>query len=98
MDITLIHDGVEVTVLDGPYLAGGRFTAVDAFFAPVAFRVQTYGLTLAPAAQAYAERLLALPAMQQWYQDSLAEPWRDEEHEHDCLRRGVLLADHRIVR
>ncbi len=28
----------------GPYLAGDRFTAVDAFFAPVAFRIRTYGL------------------------------------------------------
>ena len=82
----------------GPYLAGERFTAVDAFFAPVALRVQTYGLTLAAPAQAYAARLLELPAMQQWYQDALAEPWRDEQHEHDCLRRGVLLADHRTGR
>ena len=30
----------------GPYLAGAEFTAVDAFFAPVVFRVQTYGLAL----------------------------------------------------
>ena len=82
----------------GPFLAGERFTAVDAFFAPVAFRVQTYGLTLTAPAQAYAARLLALPVMQQWYLDALAEPWRDEEHEHDCLRRGVLLADHRASR
>jgi glutathione S-transferase len=28
----------------GPYLAGPRFSAVDAFFAPVAYRVRTYGL------------------------------------------------------
>jgi glutathione S-transferase len=31
----------------GPFLAGEDFTAVDAFFAPVAFRIQTYGLSLA---------------------------------------------------
>ena len=28
----------------GPFLAGAQFTAADAFYAPVAFRVQTYGL------------------------------------------------------
>ena len=28
----------------GPWLAGDAFTAVDAFFAPVAFRIRTYGL------------------------------------------------------
>ena len=27
----------------GPFLAGDSFTAVDAFFAPVAFRFQSYG-------------------------------------------------------
>ena len=32
----------------GPFLTGGKFTAVDAFFAPLAFRVQTYGLALDP--------------------------------------------------
>src|ERR1700722_2093561 len=30
----------------GPYLAGAAFTAVDAFYAPVAFRIQGYGLGL----------------------------------------------------
>src|SRR5690606_8524787 len=30
----------------GPFLAGRRFSAVDAYFAPVAFRVQSYELTL----------------------------------------------------
>ena len=39
----------------GPFLAASSFTAVDAFFAPVAYRVQTYGLELRPAAAAYAQ-------------------------------------------
>ncbi len=47
----------------GPFLAGAAFTAVDAFYAPVAFRMQTYGLALSPASQAYANRLLALEGM-----------------------------------
>ncbi|MCX7173935.1 MAG: glutathione S-transferase family protein [Proteobacteria bacterium] len=65
----------------GPFLAGAEFTAVDAFFAPVAFRVNTYGLKLGPAAAAYGQRLLSLPAMQRWYAEALREPWRDEAHE-----------------
>ena len=35
-----------LTRFGGPFLAGATFTAVDAFFAPVAFRLQTYGLRL----------------------------------------------------
>lgn len=77
----------------GPFLAGSTFTAVDAFYCPVAFRVQTYGLTLDGPAAAYAERLLRLPAMQGWMADAVAEPWRDEDHEKDCLRNGTLLRD-----
>ncbi len=65
----------------GPWLCGSSFCAVDAFFAPVAFRAQTYGLTLEDAPAAYVERLLALPSMQSWYQDALEEPWRDPDHE-----------------
>lgn len=57
----------------GPFLAGASFTAVDAFFAPVGFRVQTFGLRLNEPADAYAERLIALPAMQDWYRAALAE-------------------------
>jgi glutathione S-transferase len=30
----------------GPFLTGSEFTAVDAFFCPVAFRAQTYNLSL----------------------------------------------------
>ncbi|MBP6382576.1 MAG: glutathione S-transferase [Pseudomonadales bacterium] len=77
----------------GPFLAGAAFGAVDAFYAPVAFRVQTYGLPLAESAAAYAARLLALPAMREWYAAALAEPWRDEPHEADVLAAGTLLQD-----
>lgn len=77
----------------GPFLAGNAFTAVDAFFAPVAFRVQTYGLALSPAADAYAQRLLALPAMQAWYADGLQEPWREAAHEAEVHEVGTVTAD-----
>jgi glutathione S-transferase len=77
----------------GPYLAGDRFSAVDAFYAPVAFRAQTYALPLSEKAAAYAQRLLALPSMQHWYADALAEPWRDAAHDAEVASVGVVTAD-----
>ncbi len=53
---------------------------MDAFFCPVAFRVQTYGLKLSPAAMAYVDRLLALDSMKKWYCEALKEAFRDEPH------------------
>lgn len=79
----------------GPFLAGPAFTAVDAFYAPVAFRVQTYSPTLSPQAHAYVQRLLSLPAMRQWYAEALTEPWRDEPHEADIRQAGEILSDER---
>jgi len=80
----------------GPWLAGASFTAADAFFAPVAFRAQTYGLSFGSAATAYLQRLLALPAMQQWYAAGLAESWRDAAHEQDLTAAGHITADLRL--
>jgi glutathione S-transferase len=56
----------------GPLLFG-RFTIADAFFAPVAMRARTYGLPLSPVAQAYADRLTALPGVAGWIADALRE-------------------------
>lgn len=77
----------------GPFLAGAAFTAVDAFFAPVAFRVQSYQLGLSAPALAYAQRLLDLPSMRDWYAQALREPWRDEAHEQEILQAGRVLQD-----
>jgi glutathione S-transferase len=81
----------------GPFLAGEHFTAADAFFAPVAFRIQTFGLVLDATADAYARRLLQLPAMQSWYAAALTEPWRDDAHEAEVLAHGTLLQDLRRI-
>lgn len=81
----------------GPFLAGDAFTAVDAFFAPVALRMQTYGLALSPAADAYAQRVLALPGMQGWYAAGLQEVWREEAHEAEVREVGTVTQDLRIV-
>jgi glutathione S-transferase len=81
----------------GPFLAGKAFTAVDAFFAPVAFRIQTYGLTLDPAAVAYADRLLGTRALKEWYADALKETVRDQPHEEDVAQVGRVLEDTRAT-
>jgi glutathione S-transferase len=77
----------------GPWLGGEAFTAVDAFFAPVAFRIQTFGLSLSGPAMAYAQRLLQLSAMKQWEQAALQEPWSDPAHDADSLAAGTLIQD-----
>lgn len=52
----------------GNFLAGNEFTAVDAFFAPVALRIETYGLHryFSEQALAYQRRLLSLPELNEW--------------------------------
>jgi glutathione S-transferase len=81
----------------GPFLAGSAFTAADAFYAPVAFRIQTYGLVLNAAAMAYVERLLGTGAMRAWYGDALKETLRDPPHENDVARLGRVLEDLRAT-
>src|SRR3954470_16590983 len=44
----------------------GRFCVADAFYAPVATRFRTYAVSLPPAAQAYADALLAAAAVREW--------------------------------
>ena len=81
----------------GPFLAGREFGGVDAFFCPVAFRVQTYGLELPDAAAAYARRLLAAPSMKRWYEAALVEPWRDADHDAEITQAGRIVQDLRAA-
>ena len=59
----------------GPFLFGD-FTAADAFYAPVVTRFVTYGVTLPGVCQDYADAVLALPALQEWYAAGRAESYR----------------------
>ena len=77
----------------GPFLTGNRFCAADAFFAPVAFRIQTYDPPVGTAARRYTAQLLALPSMQRWYDAGLAETWRDEAHDAEARAAGTWTAD-----
>ena len=80
----------------GPFLAGDRFTAVDAFFAPVVFRIRTYGLDVG-AGQAWVDHMLAQPAMADWERQALLEDWREESHEAELAAAGVITADYRTA-
>lgn len=79
----------------GPYLAGADFSAFDAFYAPVAFRVRTYGLDVGPIARVWVEHMLAHPAMRQWEQEALAETWREDSHEAEIGAAGRIVEDYR---
>jgi len=56
----------------GPFLFG-RFSIADAMYAPVAWRFIGYSAPLAPAARAWCETMLALPAMREWQALSKSE-------------------------
>jgi glutathione S-transferase len=79
----------------GPYLAGSKFTAVDAFFAPVAYRVRTYGLDVGTTGQAWVDMILTHPAMLQWEAEALTESWREAGHEAELAACGSITADYR---
>jgi glutathione S-transferase len=51
----------------------GDFSIADAFYAPVVMRFKTYGVSLAPALQAYCERVEKHPAVARWVREALAE-------------------------
>ncbi|CDO37424.1 MULTISPECIES: glutathione S-transferase family protein [Novosphingobium] len=78
----------------GPWLAGPDFTAADAFYAPVAFRIRTYGLDVG-GGQAWVDHVLDHPAMRQWEAEALTEAWREEGHEAELAECGEIVADYR---
>lgn len=71
---------------EGPWLFGVRFSAADAFYAPVAARFVTYGLG-GPAAQAYCEAVYAHPAFRRWRAMGVAEGVRVARYEMDLPQR-----------
>ncbi|WP_419901935.1 glutathione S-transferase family protein [Kiloniella sp.] len=62
------------TAAEEPYLFG-HFTIADAMFAPVVSRFKTYGIELDPVCAKYADKILNLPAMKEWYEAGSEEPW-----------------------
>ncbi len=68
---------------EGPYLFGGDYGVVDAFFTPLAARFETYTVELEGFAKAYAAALLAYPALAEWRRAAESETWVFEHCEFD---------------
>jgi glutathione S-transferase len=77
----------------GPWIAGETFSVADAFFAPVAARVQTFGIVMGDEAMGYVKRLLEHPAVDEWVQGGLKEEIREAVHEADTVRGRKILQD-----
>lgn len=89
----IFEDGL--SQFGGPWLTGAEFSAADAFFAPVAYRIRTYGLDVG-AGQVWVDHILAHPAMLEWEAEALAETWREVSHENELAAAGVITTDYRI--
>jgi glutathione S-transferase len=85
-----------LTRFGGPFLAGAKFTAVDAFFAPVVYRFRTYGVTPTGTAATYLAHMLQHPAMRQWETEALAEDFRDPPHDAEIATVGKITHDFRV--
>jgi glutathione S-transferase len=59
----------------------GEFSIADAYYAPVVCRFRTYGVALAPALDAYCQRVLAHPAVARWVNEALAETETAPRHD-----------------
>ena len=79
----------------GPWLAGDRFTTVDAFYAPVAYRVRSFDLDIGAVGRAWVDHILAHPAMLEWERQALAEPQREAGHEAELEVAATVTADYR---
>jgi len=64
----------------------GDFSIADAFYAPVVMRFKTYGVALAPALQAYCDRVLAHPAVARWVREAMLETDPTPLHDADLPR------------
>lgn len=59
----------------GPFLFGARFNAADAMYAPVVTRLDTFSWPVDADTRVYMDTILDLPAMQEWREAALDEPW-----------------------
>ena len=79
----------------GDYLCGA-YSLADVFYAPVAFRFQTYGVQPAGAAGTYLKSLLAHPLVQEWERAALAETAIVDADEPRFIYRDKLAAAGRL--
>lgn len=69
-----------LTASGGPFLLGG-FSIADAMFAPVVGRFVTYHVPREGLVGDYCDRIMALPAMREWYDGARAEDFIAPDHE-----------------
>jgi glutathione S-transferase len=79
----------------GDFLCGA-FSLADVFYAPVAFRFQSYGVQPAGIAGAYLEHLLGHPSVREWETAALAETEVIAADEPRVLYRDKLVASGRL--
>jgi glutathione S-transferase len=79
----------------GPYLFG-KFSIGDAFFAPVAFRFQSYHVSPRAEAGEYLRNLLAHPWLREWEAAAARETQVIEEDEPRIIYRDKLVAQGRL--
>ena len=78
----------------GPYLLG-EFSLADVFYAPVAFRFQTYGVAPTGVAGEYMRSVLAHPFVREWEAAAVAETAIVEADEPRIVYRDKLKAQGR---
>lgn len=61
----------------------GEFSAVDAMFAPVVTRLDTYSVAVDDTTRAYMDVILNLPAFKEWREAAMLEEWVIGEDEVD---------------
>lgn len=66
----------------------GAFSIADAYFAPVVMRFRTYGVALAPALEAYSDRVIAHPAVAHWIHGAEMETETLPMHDARIERQG----------
>lgn len=67
----------------GPFLFGA-FSAADAMYAPVVWRLHGYSVPVGSVTRAYLDAMLALPAMRDWHAGALAETEALPQFERDA--------------
>ena len=90
--VTRIFDESRRRFGSGGAFLCGRFSIADCFYAPVAFRFQTYDVRLDGAAAAYVGALLAHPLLQEWEKAALAETTIIDADEPRNLYRDKIAA------
>ncbi|WP_444884414.1 glutathione S-transferase N-terminal domain-containing protein [Microbulbifer sp. PSTR4-B] len=79
----------------GPFLAGEKFTAADAFYSPTIIKINNYNLSVSTETNQYFNKILALPNLKEWIDQAIQEPWKVSEYEKMEKDIGKIIRDKR---